>query len=394
MADPDIVYLDNHATTRIDPRVLEAMLPLLGDAFGNPHSTTHELGRRAAQGVQRDLETIARCLGCRAEEIIVTSGATESTNLAITGLLTHPRQRRRRIVTVATEHPAVLDPIHRHEREGFEVVRLPVKRHDAPDAGALDLDALAAALDERVAIVSVMWANNEIGVIHKMDQIAALCHAHGAALHCDATQAVGRLPVDIARSGIDLFSCSAHKFHGPKGVGMLILPRTDRRVRLRPLLAGGGQQHGLRPGTMNPAAIRGMATALKIATEEMESATPRICQLRDSLWSQLQSRAPGVELNGPAPAEDRLPGNLNVCFRGVDGETLMMQTPSIAVSSGSACSSVDPRPSHVLLEIGRSEHDARASIRFGLSRFTTQAEIDTAAEQMSTAYRTLREGVA
>lgn len=381
-----MIYLDHHATTPVDPAVVEAMLPWLTTHFGNPHSVSHAMGRHAATACQHAIESLATRLGTSADLLLVTSGATESNNLAIDGVLRHPRQRRRHIITFASEHPAVLDPVARLEREGYRVTVLPVQSQYHDDCGQVDLELLQQSLCDDTALVSVMWANNEIGVIQPMKRIAEMVHKAGALLHCDATQAVGRLPVSLEDTGIDLLSASAHKFYGPKGVGLLAIGKY-RRVRLRPMFEGGGQQHGLRSGTLNVAGLIGMAEALAVCEASRDADNLRQATLRDRLWNQLQRAFAGAELNGPESC--RLPNNLNVAFVGVEGETLMAAAPELAVSSGSACSSVDPRPSHVLTALGLSESRARRSIRFGLGRFTTAQEIDAAVEQLVAAHEKL-----
>ncbi len=387
-----MIYLDHHATTPVDPLVVEAMLPWLTTQFGNPHSHTHALGRQAAVACDRAVQTIASHLGVDADSILVTSGATESNNLAIDGVVRHPRHKRRHIITAATEHPAVLDPVRRLEREGFRVTVLPVYQQGDGRCGQIDLDQLAQAIDDDTAIVSIMWANNEIGTIQPLQEISAIVHAAGALLHCDASQAVGRLPINIAEIDIDLLSASAHKFYGPQGIGLLAIGR-QRRVRLRPIFEGGGQQKGLRSGTMNVMGVVGMAAAIQACHRELASDTLRQQGLRDYLWQQLQAAFPNVVLNGPpldtsdSNPSMRLPNNLNLSFADVEGETLMAAAPELAISSGSACSSVDPRPSHVLTAIGLSESHARRSLRFGLGRFTTSQDIDGAVSMLIQAYR-------
>lgn len=387
-----MIYLDHHATTPVDPSVVEAMLPWFTTHYGNPHSVSHAVGRFAAKACEHALEEIASHLGTSGDSILITSGATESNNLAIDGVMRHPRQRRRHIITAATEHPAVIDPIMRLEREGFKVTLLPVITQEAESCGQVDLETLQLALNDDTALVSIMWANNEIGVIQPMKDIAEIVHAAGALLHCDATQAVGRLPTNLTAFGIDLLSASAHKFYGPKGVGFLALGK-QQRIRIRPLFEGGGQQHGLRSGTLNVPGLIGMAAALRVCEANRDDDNVRQQQLRDYLWLELKSRFPDLELNGPALPRDsstvcqRLPNNLNVAFSKVEGETLMAAAPELAVSSGSACSSVDPKPSHVLTALGLSESRARRSLRFGLGRFTTAREVDLAVEMLVNAHR-------
>ena len=395
-----MIYLDNHATTRCDPRVVEAMIPWLTDDFGNPHSDSHDAGRRAADGVAQATAQLAGRLGVAAESIVYTSGATESNNLAIRGVCLHPRQKRRHLVTATTEHPAVLDVCEEMQRQGFRVSRVRVHPVGSEQAGVIDLDELAAVVDDDTALVSVMWANNEMGAIQPISRIAEIAHGKGALLHSDATQAVGRLPVDVRAADVDLLSASAHKFYGPKGTGLLIVGNGNRRVRLKPEIVGGGQQRSLRSGTLNPAGIVAMATALRLCQEASPEDTQRIARLTERFHQQLLAAIPGLQLNGPPlAAEDaadasradggeprRLPGNLNVMLPAIEGEAWMAAAPEIAFSSGSACSSADALPSHVLLEMGRSESEARRSVRFGLGRFTTDQEIDSAAEILIAAY--------
>ncbi len=379
-----MIYLDHHATTPIDPCVVDAMLPWLQTQFGNPHSHTHALGRDAADACDSALAKIAIQLSSQPESIVVTSGATESNNLAIEGVARHPRQRRRHLITVATEHPSVLDPIARLGDEGFRVTVLPVRLQSDPDCGQVDLDLLRRTVDDDTALVSIMWANNEIGTIQPMAEISKIVHDAGALLHCDATQAVGRLPINLKEFDIDLLTASAHKFYGPKGIGLLAIGN-QRRVRIRPLFVGGGQQHGLRSGTMNPAGVIGMAEAIERCQATMVADAARQQLLRERLWTKIQDAFSDVQINGPETAgglfpEARLYNNLNFSFADVEGETMMAAASGLAVSSGSACSSTDPRPSHVLMAIGLSESRARRSLRFGLGRFTTDADIQDAVQ--------------
>ncbi len=373
-----MIYLDHHATTPVDPEVVAAMLPWLTTDFGNPHSRTHSIGRRAAQACDEAMDELAAMIGGESSSIVVTSGATESNNLALDGFARHPRQRRRHIITSAAEHPAVLDPLRRLERDGFRVTVLPVARQGGDRCGTIDLGQLGEALSDDTAIVSIMWANNEIGTIEQITEIAALAHGVGAVFHTDATQALGRLPLNVAAADIDLLSGSAHKFYGPKGIGFLYVNAARRRVRLRPLLEGGGQQRGLRSGTLNTPGLIGMATALRVALRDRENEQDRQQRLRDDLWQRLAEAFPGIELNGPPLRGDiRLAGNLNVSLADIEGETLMVASPEVAISSGAACSSVDPRPSHVLTAIGLSESRARRSLRFGLGRMTESGQVES-----------------
>jgi cysteine desulfurase len=378
-----VIYLDNHSTTRLDPRVLEAMLPWLTDHYGNAGSTTHEMGREARAAVEAARETFATAIGATAREIVFTSGATESNNLAILGTAARRGDAKGHVITAVTEHHAVLDPVEHLERQGFAVTRLPV----AAGTGRLTPAAVAAALQPDTFLVSLMLANNEIGTIQDIPAIAAAVHGHGAVLHVDCAQALGRIPVDVDALGVDLASFSAHKFHGPKGVGALYVRRRERAVRVDPLVFGGGQERGMRSGTLDVPGIVGMAEAARLAAAHHAEESSRLRELRNRLWQRLAAGVPNLRVNGPpldGPAEScgRLPNNLNVHVPGVDGQTLLatLAGAGLAVSSGSACSSENPRPSHVLLAIGLSDDEARASLRFGVSRFTTEAEIDRAAD--------------
>lgn len=398
------IYLDNHATTRLDPRVLEAMLPWLTDHYGNAGSTTHEMGREAREAVEAARETFAGVIGAAAREIVFTSGATESTNIAVLGTAAragHAAATRRQFVAAVTEHAATLDPLAHLEREGFEVTRVPVEPQAAAcgSPGRIGREDLRAALRSDTLLVSVLLANNEIGVVQDVASVAAAAHEVGAVVHVDCAQAIGRLPVDMDRIGADLASFSAHKFHGPKGVGALYVRRRGRAVRVEPLVHGGGQERGLRSGTLDVPGIVGLATAARLASDGLAAEVPRMRSLRDRLWHRLVAGIPGVELNGPgldAVAADgslvRLVNNLNVHVPGVDGQSLLatLAADGLALSSGSACSAENPRPSHVLLALGRDEDQARASVRFGLSRFTTEQEIDRAADLMTTGVARLR----
>ncbi|QDV46288.1 Cysteine desulfurase [Stieleria neptunia] len=387
-----MIYLDNHATTPCDPRVAQQMMPWLVEHFGNPHSTSHEMGRQAKSAMDAALASVASQLAVAADAVLITSGATESNNLAIDGVCRHPRQRRRHVVTSTIEHPAVLDVVARLEKDGFRVTRVPVHPQDHPLAGQIDLEPLAAAVDDDTALVSVHWANNEIGVIQPMSQIAALAHQAGALVHSDATQAVGRIAVDLQRVDVDLISASAHKFYGPKGVGLLTtaggVPR--RRVRLKPMIVGGGQQRNLRSGTMAPANVIALATALDLAVAESSQVARRVGELQLRLWDGLQQGIDGICLNGPTlESSMRLEGNLNCRLPGIEGESWMAACSEVAFSSGSACSSVDAKPSHVLTGLGLSESEARRSVRFGIGKFNTSEQIDRAIEILVAGYRSL-----
>lgn len=367
------IYLDCHATTPVDPRVLEAMLPYFSERFGNPASVTHAYGWEAEAAVQQARETLAAAIGATPEEIIFTSGATEANNLAIKGVAEAKFSQGRHLISVQTEHNAVLDPLRYLESLGFEVTLLPVR----PD-GLIDLATLKQALRPETILVSVMAANNEIGVLQPLAEIGALCRDRKIYFHTDAAQAVGKIPLNIQSLPIDLMSFTAHKIYGPKGIGALYVRRRNPRVTLAPQLHGGGHERGLRSGTLPTPLIVGFAKAVELAVAEMSNERDRILGLRQHLWQQLNDAIPDLLLNGHA--QQRLPGNLNISVPGVDGQALLLGLqPTIAVSSGSACTSAKIAPSHVLEALGRSESLAYASIRFGIGRFNTEAEIDQAA---------------
>ena len=390
------IYLDNHSTTRLDPRVLDAMLPWLTDHYGNAGSATHEMGREAREAVERSRESFAAAIGAMPREIVFTSGATESANLAILGSASR-LPGRGHVITVLTEHHAVLDPAGHLERSGHAVTRLPVRPQHGDDGGppgTIRLDNLEAALRPDTFLVSVMLANNEIGVVQDIPAIADRAHRRGAILHVDCAQAVGRMPVAVDALGADLASFSAHKFHGPKGTGALYVRRRGRAVRIDPLVFGGGQERGMRSGTLDVPGIVGIAAAAGLAVADLPGETARLRTLRDRLWRLLADAIPGVAINGP-PLDDpavRLVNNLNVRVPGVDGQSLLatLAGEGLAVSSGSACSSESPRPSHVLLALGLDDDQARASLRFGLSRFTTDDEIAAAAGRIAAGVARLR----
>jgi cysteine desulfurase len=388
------IYLDNHATTRTDPRVVEAMLPYFTQMYGNAGSTSHSFGWEAKAAADDARGRIAAAIGASDRELVFTSGATESNNLAIRGIAERARRRGNHIVSVATEHKAVLDPLKKLVRKGFEVTFLPVAQIGSPQAGRLDLEQLTAALRDDTCLVSVMLANNEIGVIQPIAEIGAVCRERGIPFHCDATQGVGKVPVDVATLHVDILSFSAHKIYGPKGIGCLYV---RRGTRLESQIDGGGQEFGLRSGTLPVPLVVGFAAALDLCVQELPTEARRLHQLRERLFSQLQAELPDVILNGPAlpPAEQwfdsRLPGNLNVAFPFVQGEALMMNMRDVAVSSGSACTSANPEPSHVLRAIGQTDDLTLASLRFGIGRFNTEEEIDFAARSVIENVRRLRE---
>ncbi|MGE0759009.1 MAG: cysteine desulfurase family protein [Pirellulaceae bacterium] len=386
------IYLDNHATTRVDPRVVEAMLPCFDVTYGNSGSTSHVYGWDAKAVVDEARATIASAIHASPREIVFTSGATESNNLALKGAAERHRRRGNHLVSLTTEHKSVLDPLARLERRGYHVTLVPVRPRGSETAGIVDVQRMVDALREDTILVSVMLANNEIGAIQPLADIGAICHARGILLHSDATQAVGKLPVEVEQLQVDLMSFSAHKIYGPKGCGALYVRRRNPQVRLEPLLDGGGQENGLRSGTLNVPGIVGFARAVALCHDEIPAEAARLSQLRHQLWHGLQSRVPDLELNGPAfhPPHLRLPGNLNCSFAYVDGEALMMSMRGVAVSSGSACTSANPEPSHVLRALGLNDDLTRASLRFGLGRFNTPVEIDAAVDAIADTVRRLR----
>ena len=380
-----MIYLDHHSTTPMSAAAVEAMVPWMR-AAANPHSD-HALGRSASDAIESSLHTVADLMGTQADRVLVTSGATESNNLAIRGVMTHRRQKRRRLVTLATEHPCVLE-VAESLGPQFEV-----RLANVDAVGRVDLDHLAELCDDQTALVSIAAANNEIGVVADLPAIAAVVHRCGALLHSDATQHIGRRPLSIATDGIDLVSGSAHKFHGPMGCGFLVVGGADRRVRISPQIIGGGQQRGLRSGTMNVPAIVGMAAALSQVHATMADDRIRIRSLRNQLWDRLANHIDGLDeasINGPPlDSQDRLEANLNFARPSVEGEAWIVATPEVALSSGSACSHVDPAPSHVLTAIGRDESFARRSVRFGLGRDNTPGEVKIAADRLIESYHRL-----
>lgn len=386
------IYLDNQATTRVDPRVVEAMLPYFTDHYGNAGSLIHTFGEEARAAVHAARASIAHDIGAQPEEIIFTSGATESNNLALRGAAERRQARGRHIVSVVSEHRSVLDPLRRLQRGGFEVTWLGVEPQGSREAGRVSLDQFQAALRPDTILVSVMLANNEIGVIQPIAEIGAICREREIWFHCDATQGIGKSHVYISTLSVDMLSFSAHKMYGPKGIGALYVRRGPPAVRLSPLIDGGGQERGLRSGTLNVAGIVGFATALRICQQEMEGESARLGARRDELLAALRRWIPDLQLNGPLWEPDlRLPGNLNLQIPAVDGEALMLQVPHIAISSGSACSSTDPHPSHVLAALGLSEVEIRSSLRVGVGRFNSAADIQEAADALGEAARRLRE---
>ena len=379
------VYLDHHATTPTDPRVVEAMLPYFTTRFGNAASAGHFFGWEAAEGVERARGQVAGLVGAEAREVVFTSGATEANNLAVKGALPALKLRGDHLVTTAVEHRSVLESFRRLEREGWRVTYVAPDRHGLVSAGAV-----AAAFTEKTVLASVIAAGNEVGTLNPVDEIAALCRDRRVVFHTDATQAVGKVPLDLSRCAADLLSFSGHKLYGPKGVGALIVRRGGNRpVRVAPLFDGGGQERGLRSGTLPVPLVVGFGEACAIAAVEREEEASRLATLRDRLHAGIRDALAGVSLNGHPTL--RLPGNLNLSFSGVDGEALMMGMTEVAVSSGAACTSARPEPSHVLRAMGLDEIASRASLRFGLGRFTTAAEIDFAVGAVARVVARLRE---
>jgi cysteine desulfurase len=380
------IYLDYQATTPVDPRVAEAMWPYFTHAFGNPHSVHHSYGQEAEDAMETARAELAQLIGAEPREIVFTSGATESNNTAIKGAAHfHGPMGKRHVVTVATEHKCVLESARRLEGEGFEVEILPVEAD-----GLVDLERLEAAVREDTAVVSVMAANNEIGVLQPIAEIGAICRAKGALFHTDAAQAAGKIPLDVDAAKIDLLSVSAHKLYGPKGVGALYVRRRPR-ARIQPLMDGGGQERTLRSGTVPAPLVVGLGEACRLAGQELAGEAERLAGLRQRLLDGLRAHVPDLAVNG-AWAE-RLPGNLNVTVPGLDAETLIAGTPGVAFSTASACSSASVEPSYVLSALGLSDAAAAASIRLGLGRMTTEDEVDRAAEAIgATAARLRAEG--
>jgi cysteine desulfurase len=378
------IYLDHHATTPVDPRVLEAMLPYFRGDFGNASSGSHVFGWRAEAAVEDARERLAAAIGAgEPSEICFTSGTTESDNLALKGVARVSRRRRDHLVTTCIEHPAVLDSCRTLERDGFSVTYLPV---DAD--GLVDPEDVRAAIRERTALVSVMAANSEIGVLEPLAEIGHICRERGVLFHTDAAQAVGKIPIDVDALGVDLLSMCAHKLYGPKGVGALYVRSRRPRTRLMPLLHGGGHERGLRSGTLPVPLVVGFAKAVDLCITELDSESARLTELRQRLWSRLSEEIDGVELNGH-PVR-RLPGNLNVSFAGVEADHLLIALEDVALSTGSACSSASPEPSHVLTALGLSEARIRGAVRFGLGRSNTREEIDWVVDQLVARVRDAR----
>ena len=378
------IYMDNHATSPMDPRVLEEMLPYFMEKFGNAASRNHPFGWAAEEAVELSRERIAKLIGATAKEIIFTSGATESDNLAIKGVAEMYREKGNHIITAVTEHKAVLDTCKRLEKNGYRVTYMPVQKD-----GLVDLDDLKRAMDDKTILVTIMYANNEIGVLQPVAEIGKLCHERGVIFHTDATQAIGKVPVDVIKQNIDLASISAHKMYGPKGVGALYVRRKNPRVQVSAIIDGGGHERGMRSGTLNVPSIVGLGKACAIASEEMSHEAARLGGLRDRLRDRIMGRLDEVYINGST--DHRLPGNLNISFAYVEGESLLMGINDIAVSSGSACTSATLEPSYVLKALGTGDDLAHSSIRFGIGRFNTEAEVDYVADRVVETVERLRE---
>ena len=368
------IYLDYQATTPMDPRVLEAMMPYFTYKFGNPHSRSHSYGWEAEEGVEKARAQVAKLIGADEKEVIFTSGATESNNLAIRGVAEFYKDRKNHIVTTVTEHKCVLDTCRHLEQQGFEVTYLPVQKN-----GLIDLDALRAAVTDKTVVVSIMAVNNEIGVIQPLAEIGKICREKKAFFHTDAAQAAGKIPLDVEAMNIDLMSISGHKIYGPKGIGALYVRRKPR-VRLVPLIVGGGQERGFRSGTLPTPLCVGLGEAAEIAMKEMDAESKRLAKLQARMLKGLNAKLTDIHVNGDL--EHRIPGNLNIGFAYVEGESLMMGIKGLSVSSGSACTSASLEPSYVLRALGVEEDMAHTSLRIGLGRFTTEQEVDTAVDEL------------
>jgi cysteine desulfurase len=377
------IYLDNNATTPMDPRVLEAMIPYFTEKFGNAASRNHPFGWVAEEAVDYAREQISKLIGCTEKEIIFTSGATESNNLAIKGVFEMYQSKGNHIITLTTEHKAILDTCHHLEKQGAEITYLDVQAD-----GMVDLAKLEAAITPKTILISIMYGNNEIGVVQHIKKISEIARKHGVLLHTDATQAVGKIPVNVETDGIDLMSFSGHKMYGPKGVGVLYVRRKNPRVKVTAQMDGGGHERGMRSGTLNVPGIVGLGKAAEIAMLDMEKDAIRLSALRDKLENALSALEESY-VNGNK--ESRLPHTTNISFKYVEGEGLMMAMKDLAVSSGSACTSASLEPSYVLKNLGLNDDLAHSSIRFGLGRFTTDEEVDYAIEVTKTAVTKLRE---
>jgi cysteine desulfurase len=378
------IYMDNNSTTRVDPRVVEAMIPFFTDHFGNAASRSHAFGWEAEKAVEEARGQVAGLIGAGAKEIIFTSGATESDNLALKGVAQMYKKKGNHVITQVTEHKAILDACKRLEKEGFQVTYLPVDKY-----GQVSADQVRAALTDKTILVSIMAANNEIGSLQPVKAIGKVCKEKGVLFHTDAVQAVGHVPIDVNDMGIDLLSLTAHKIHGPKGIGALYVRKKDPRVRLEPQIDGGGHERGMRSGTLPVPSIVGFGKACEIARTEGPDEARWLYKLRERLRTGIMDRLPDSYLNGHP--DERLPGNANISFAYVEGEGLMMGIKEVAVSSGSACTSASLEPSYVLRALGVGDELAHSSIRFGLSRFNTEEEVDFVVELVVREVKRLRE---
>ncbi|MBV9608198.1 MAG: IscS subfamily cysteine desulfurase [Acidobacteria bacterium] len=378
------IYMDNHATTPCDPRVVQEMLPYFTEKFGNAASRNHQFGWEAEAAVEKAREQVAKLIGATPKEIVFTSGATESDNLAIKGVAEMYKEKGNHVITAVTEHKAVLDTCKRLEKYGYRVTYLPVQEN-----GLINLDDLKRAIDDKTILVTIMFANNEIGVLQPVEEIGKICRERGVLFHTDAVQAVGKVPVDVNKQNIDMASISGHKIYGPKGVGALYVRRRNPRVQLVPIIDGGGHERGMRSGTLNVTGIIGLGKACELCMQELAEETKRLSGLRDRLKDKIFSQLDEVFINGSM--EHRLPGNINISFAYVEGESLLMGINDIAVSSGSACTSATLEPSYVLKALGAGDDLAHSSIRFGIGRFNTEAEVDYVAERVIDTVKRLRE---
>ena len=378
------IYFDNHATTKVDPRVVAAMTPYFNDIYGNAASRNHEYGWKAEEGVENGRAQVAKLINATPKEIVFTSGATESTNLAIKGVAQMYREKGNHIITQVTEHKATLDTCKSLEKQGYEVTYLPVEKD-----GRINLEDLKRAITPKTILISIMYANNEIGTVQPVQEIGKIAKEKGVFFHVDGVQAVGKIPVDVQKDGIDLMSISAHKLYGPKGVGALYVRRKNPRVQLASQIDGGGHERGMRSGTLNVPGIVGLGKACELCGEEMAQEAARLSKMRDRLRESIMSRLDETFINGSE--EFRLPHNINISFAYVEGESLLMGINDIAVSSGSACTSATLEPSYVLKALGVGEDLAHTSIRFGLGRFNTDEEVEYVADRVVETVSRLRE---
>lgn len=379
-----MIYLDYHATTPCDPRVVQAMIPFFFEDFGNPSSSIHRIGRAAEKAVLKARENVASLISAEPKEVIFTSGSTESNNLALFGLANGNTTARRRIVTTCIEHKAILEPCKELQKRGYEIVFLPLSRE-----GVVDLDQARSLINEQTLLVSVQLASNEIGTIQPLAEIAEIAHEKGAFVHTDAAQAVGKIPVDVQQLDVDLLSISSHKLYGPKGVGALFIRGSSYALPIKPLFLGGGQENGLRPGTLNVPGIVGFGEACRLCQIELPEEAKRLRSMRDLFESQLKKAIPTARLNGAL--NQRLPNNSNITFCGIEAEALIANMPQLAISTGSACTSGALEPSHVLIGIGMSREEAYQTIRIGVGRFTTKDDIEQALAIMINTIREMRE---